>query len=308
MKPAVISIGNIAMGGTGKTPFTVFLARHYIAKGEKVAILSLGYKGKLGYGTNIISDGKTLLHMPPAAADEPYMMAAALAGVNGAAVITGKDRRASYTLAMERFSPDLFLLDDGFQHRRMPRDLDIVLLDHARPFSTGFPFPFGYLREFPSALNRADIVVFTRALSTGMPAGAEKYCRDKKVFYSANKYLAFSSPCGKLPLDCVYGKKAWLMSAIAGPEQFSGQISQLGAVISGHSVFRDHHAYTGKNIKNVTECAKTVGAEILITTQKDFVKIPDEFKPLFIYPDMAVQMLNEGLFEAIDMVAKPERK
>jgi tetraacyldisaccharide 4'-kinase len=301
MKPVIISVGNIAMGGTGKTPFTVFLAKRYMSAGEKVAILSLGYKGKLGYGANIISDGNKIFHSPPYAADEPYMMASALSGENGAVVITGKDRLASYTLATERFAPTVFLLDDGFQHHSLPKDVDIVLLDYAKPFSTGFPFPFGYLREFPSALRRADIIVFTRALAATLPEGAEKHCQGKQIFYCANKYMAFSA---KLPLDYISGKKVWLMSAIAGPVQFGKQIQQLGAVVAGHSVFKDHHFYTEKEIKKVITCAENTGSEILMTTQKDFVKIPEEYKHLFIYPDMSVQMLNQGLFDAIDNIRR----
>ena len=297
MGPAVISVGNIAMGGTGKTPFVIFLARHFISEGERVAILSLGYKGKLGYGTNVISDGREIFYNPPYAADEPYMMAWALAGENGAAVITGKDRRASYNLAVERFSPTLFLLDDGFQYRGISKDIDILLLDYAKP--CGLPFPFGYFREFPSAVRRADVVIFTRATSAGIPVGAEKYCRDKPVFYSSNKYLAFSSGGGKLSLNYILGKRVWLMSAIANPKQFCEQIRLYGAVVSGHSVFRDHYAYGEKEIESVLRSADDSCAEIVITTQKDFVKIPKMYRDKFIYPDLVVNMLNQGLFDLI---------
>jgi len=316
MKPITISVGNIAMGGTGKTPFTIFLAKHYIAEGERVAILSLGYKGKLGYGTNVISDGNEIFYSPPYAADEPYMMAEALRGKNGAVVITGKDRNSSYAVAMQRFAPTVFLLDDGFQCRRMPRDVDIVLLDYIKPFSTGFLFPFGYLREFPSAVKRADIVVFTRAVSVEIPAGTEKYCHGKPVFFSSNKYMAFNMDetgvdgqkgesvsgytDGKLLLDYVSGKRVWLMSAIACPEQFNRQIQSLGAFVSGHSVFKDHHNYAEKEIKEVKNRAADSGAEILITTQKDFAKIPVEHRRSFIYPDMSVQMLNQGFFNTLN--------
>jgi len=327
MKPIIISIGNIAIGGTGKTPFTVFLAKHYIAKGEKVAIISLGYKGKLGYDTNVISDGSKIFHFPPFAADEPYMMASALLGDKGAIVITGKDRSASYTLAMQRFAPTVFLLDDGFQYRRMQKDVDIVLLDYLKPFSNGFPFPFGYLREFPSAVKRADILVFTRAVSAEIPAGTEKYCQGKPVFYSINKYLAFSC-CetflndtdktktsrhgeyaqgnigSKLPLDFVSGKSVWLMSAIAQPKQFKKQIQSLGAFVAGHSVFKDHHTYNIKEIKGITNLAADFGAKVLITTQKDFAKIPLEYRHSFIYPDMSMQMLNQGLFGTIKAIER----
>lgn len=178
----VISIGNISMGGTGKTPVTIMLAKHFISQGKKICILSRGYKGNIGYDTNVISDGENILVGPDKAADEPYMMAV---NCPEAVVITGKERFRSYEYAEKKFKPDIYLLDDGFQHRRMKRDIDIVLLDHKRPASTGWMFPFGYLREPASALKkRADIVIFTRAENTTIPEKkVAKYIEGKPIFF-----------------------------------------------------------------------------------------------------------------------------
>ncbi|MDR2400816.1 MAG: tetraacyldisaccharide 4'-kinase, partial [Deferribacteraceae bacterium] len=183
----MVSVGNIAMGGTGKTPFTIFLAKLFAKTGKKTAVLSRGYKGGLGYSLRVISDGNEIYFTPPLAADEPYMMAQNLPGT---IVITGKDRNKSFSYAMEHFSPppEIFILDDGFQHRKMRRDADILLLDYSNPLSTGFIFPFGYLREFPSAIKRADILVFTRAAARRIPDKAAKYCADKPIFFCNAAY------------------------------------------------------------------------------------------------------------------------
>ena len=279
------------MGGTGKTPFTTFLADMFIREGRKTAILSRGYKGALGYATHIISDGSTIYHTPPEAADEPYMMAVSVPGV---IVITGKDRNKSYNLAVEKFKPSVFILDDGFQHRKMRRDLDIVLLDYTKPLSTGFPFPFGYLREFPSALKRAGIIVFTRATGTEIPPKAAKYCAGKPVYFSEFVYSKFISDNAELAPEALNGKNVWLMSGIAGNNQFGSQILKYAVKVSGHTKFGDHHAYSSDELEKVIKHAKEAGAELIITTQKDFVKIPEAYAPHFIYPVMGINILNQG--------------
>jgi tetraacyldisaccharide 4'-kinase len=287
----VISVGNITMGGTGKTPFTIFLAKLFSGIGKKVAILSRGYKGKLGYDLRVISDGKSIFFEPPLAADEPYMMARNLPGV---IVITGKDRTASLSYALENFSPppEIFLLDDGFQHRKLNRDADILLLDQASPVSTGFVFPFGYLREFPSAINRADMVIFTRSTSRNIPEKVERYCQNKPVFFCDTYYTHFNMMGSAVPLNSLSGKEVWLVSAIANPKQFEKQLLALGLKIVGHSKFPDHYAYTAKDIEKLFVSVRRLGAELLITTEKDFVRIPDELKPAFIYPTLEMRFLN----------------
>jgi tetraacyldisaccharide 4'-kinase len=224
------------------------------------------------------------------------MMARALPGV---AVITGKKRIDSYNLAVSRFGSDVFILDDGFQHRKMPRDKDIVLLDYKRPISTGFPFPFGYLREFPSGLKRADIIVFTRADGTEIPKAARKYCEGKHCFFSTTEYSSFMSSEGRLSVQAFVDKPVWLVSGIARPKEFEKNIRELGAEVCGHSVFQDHHAYTTKELAAVMNKAQGAGAAFLITTEKDSVKIPPELAPVFIYPEMSIKMLNEGIFGVV---------
>ncbi|GAB7140529.1 tetraacyldisaccharide 4'-kinase [Deferribacterales bacterium RsTz2092] len=287
----VISVGNIAMGGTGKSPFTIFLANKYISLGKRVAVLSRGYKGKIGYDTHIISDGTGVEYLtPPLAADEPYMIAKS---VPKAVVITGKDRNKSFQLALERYNTDIFILDDGFQHKKMHRDADIVLLDYNNPISTGFPFPFGYLREFPSGLKRADIIVFTKTKHAVLPEQAVRHCAGKPVFFVDFIYKSFS---GEL------GNSAYLMSGIAHNEQFAKQIGAKGIKVLGHSRYQDHHHYTEKEILATINAAKLAGADNIITTHKDYVKLPQELASHFIYPVLDVEVLNGAetlLFETI---------
>ena len=193
-----ISVGNLVMGGAGKTPHTLLIAGEMIKKGEKVAILSLGYKGKVGYDINVISDGNGgLYHHPPMAADEPYMMAK---NYPEAIVITGKKREQSLSLARDKYGATVAILDDGYQYKKLARDANILLLDHKRPISTGFPFPFGYLREFPSAINRSDIIIFTRAKNDNIPEYRKIVCGVKiKVFVPFKGEQIISIPINSIP-------------------------------------------------------------------------------------------------------------
>ena len=167
----MISVGNITVGGTGKTPATAFIARLLIGRGLKVAVLSRGYGGSMEGETAIVADGRTILLDAGQCGDEPYLLAATVPGLM---VVMGADRYSAGMLAMERLSPDIFLLDDGFQHLRLRRDLDILLVDWARPFGNGRTLPAGLLREPLSAVQRADLVVYTRCpQGPPLPPGGE---------------------------------------------------------------------------------------------------------------------------------------
>ena len=154
----MVSVGNLTVGGTGKTPVTTCLARLLQDRGQRVAILSRGYGGQ-SRGVTCISDGQHLYHKPPEVGEEPYWLARSLPGV---AVNTGACRYAAGLAAWEEFKPDLFLLDDGFQHFQLHRDLDLVLLDAASPFGNGFLLPRGPLREPLTALAAAQALILTR--------------------------------------------------------------------------------------------------------------------------------------------------
>lgn len=293
--PFIISVGNLAMGGTGKTPFTIMLAKYFSSAGEKVSILSRGYRGKLGYDTAVISDGENLLYHPPQAADEPYMMAKALIK-DKVVVITGKDRTESLKTAEETYSSSVCILDDGFQYHKLVKDVDILLLDYKKPISTGFPFPLGYLREFPFSIKRADVVVFTRADSTDIPAKVKKYCINKPTFFCEHVYSGFYHKKER-DLEYIIGKKAWLMSGIANQSQFRKQVEDMGLAVLGATKYNDHHMYSYDDIDKVLKSAAKNNADFIITTEKDMVKIPEGLRDNFCYPMLTINMLNPGLFE-----------
>ncbi|MGA7827882.1 MAG: tetraacyldisaccharide 4'-kinase, partial [Geobacteraceae bacterium] len=156
----VISVGNLSVGGTGKTPMSILVARLLIARGKRVVVLSRGYGGAGGAAVRLVSDGFRILLPASEAGDEPVLLAHSVPGL---IVLTGSDRYRAGLEALKRFNPDIVLLDDGYQHLRLQRDLNILLLNAAKPFGNGWTLPAGLLREPCSALRRADLIVYTRA-------------------------------------------------------------------------------------------------------------------------------------------------
>jgi len=292
----IISVGNISLGGTGKTPMTILLAKHFISEGKKVCILSRGYKGKIGYDTHVISDGQNILIGADKAADEPYMMAK---NCPEAIVITGKERTKSFELAEREFKPDIYLLDDGFQHKRMKRDIDICLLDHKRPVSTGFMFPFGYLREPASALERADIIIFTRAESETIPESVMKYTEGKPVFFSDVKLEGIYDKNGKSDIDYA-GKEVIAFAGIASPKKFFNFLKKLGMKILARKVYSDHHCYCGRETYSIERKATDMEADFIITTEKDYVKLPEDCLDRIMYLKIDIELNDkEGLLKLL---------
>lgn len=292
---AVISVGNLVMGGAGKTPHTIAIANEYLRKGRKVAIISLGYKGLIGYDINVISDGKTFFHKPPLASDEPYMI-----GVNcpGAVVITGKRRQEAIDLARDKFHCDLAILDDAFQYKKAERDANILLLDHKNPVSTGFPFPFGYLREFPCAASRADIIIFTRAKNEEIPDKAKKYIGNQPVFFSVPVTDTIVL-CGReYDANSIKGKKVAAFSAVASNTSFKNSLLSLGMEVVYFKGFRDHSLLSDRSVENILNNGQKRGAEIFLTTEKDFVKLAEDYQPRFGYLKMRVDIKNSDAFFA----------
>lgn len=295
--PPVISVGNISLGGTGKTPFTIMLTQFFQKQGKKVCILSRGYKGKAGYDTTVISDGEQIFLEPPIAADEPYMMAKACPGV---IVITGKERLDSYKLAVEKFQPDVVLLDDGFQHKRMPRDIDILLLDHRSPISTGLPFPFGYLREFPKGIARADIIIFTRASSDTVPKKIEFFIEHQPVFFSDIEFKQIRLFDKVITREEVRGYTAIAFSGIASGGKFKNFLERTGIYVKGSRDFADHHEYKDAEIEKIIAIKQIKNADLILTTEKDFVKIPEKYKEKIGVVEIGLRVNDyPGLFTEI---------
>jgi tetraacyldisaccharide 4'-kinase len=287
----IISVGNISLGGTGKTPMVIKLGEYFIHKGYKTAVISMGYKGKIGYGFNLISDGKNILLNPPLAADEPYLIAIKL---KKAVVATCRDRNLAYKIIYEKFKPDIVLLDDAFQHRKIERDVDIVLLDYQNPISTGFIFPFGYLRQTPSSLRKADIVVFTNADENCIiPEKVINYVYSKPVFF-AKKSLAGVFLNNNLfnYLD----KEFFVFSGLANNRNFINFLTNQNINVAGYKGFSDHHDYTTKDFLYLKKMLLKYKADLLLTTEKDFVKLDDELKKITAAVQIETEIIEEEKF------------
>jgi tetraacyldisaccharide 4'-kinase len=268
----VISIGNITAGGTGKTPMTVLTANGLKAHGFRPAVLSRGYGGRLTTSGNVVSDGANILLSPEEAGDEPVLIAAAAPGIP---VLTGPDRCVSGKLAIEKFGANVLVLDDAFQHRRLFRDVNIVLLDEDRPFGNGRLLPAGPLREPPAALNRADVIVETGILRR--EKGRKKPAVPGSIPVFRARYQPLEIIQGNdnpiLPPSALQGKKVYAFTGIAAPDKFRNTLEELGAKIIKFLAFPDHYFYRQDDVQAIAGEAKVLNAEMLITTEKDGVKL-----------------------------------
>jgi tetraacyldisaccharide 4'-kinase len=267
----VISVGNLTVGGTGKTPVTAWIAAYLQGKGKKVAVLSRGYGGALEGKVAVVSDGVTRLLSPAEAGDEPCLLADALPGL---VVVIGSSRYEAGCLAMERFQPDVFILDDGFQHLKLRRDLNILLFDGKRPFGNGSVFPAGLLREPAAAIDRADLVVFTRADHSS--AKVEQIPEDIPVITSGHRLSGYRSCSGKdiIAFQELNGLKGLAFAGIADPDQFFDSLEKCGVRLVATIAFPDHTDYGEEEIAALAKLKRSSRADYLITTAKDAVKIP----------------------------------
>ncbi len=269
----VISIGNLVVGGAGKTPMTLWIAGMLRQEGFRPAILSRGYGGKARQAVRVVSDGTKICMDVALAGDEPFLLARACPGVP---VLTGRSRAEAGRLARASFGADVFLLDDGFQHRRLARDLDIVLLDAAAPFGNGRLLPAGPLRETPGALGRAHAIVLTRADSGPFPVRAWLAQRfpDTPVFQARHTPVCLRDPAGtSLDPSFLAGKKTYAFAGIARPETFRQTLETLGAAVIGFRAFPDHHPYTEEDLRTIQGEATAGQAACLVTTAKDAVRL-----------------------------------
>ncbi len=274
----VISVGNLTVGGTGKTPVVACLAGLWRDRCKRVAILSRGYGG-LTQNTTRLSDGERLYHQPPEVGEEPYWLARALPGV---AVYTGACRYGAGIAAWDDFKPDLFLLDDGFQHFQLHRDRDLVLLDAASPFGNGYLLPRGPLREPISALNAAQIVILSRFDHERHQANLlaiQKRFPDKTVLTATISPVRVTSyPGGHAELpEAIRHRALMAFAGLARPEVFNETLQYLGVDLKGSRAFPDHHAYTSEEVHNLAAAAQAWGADALITTTKDWARLGERW-------------------------------
>ena len=286
----VISIGNITAGGSGKTPVAIKVAAFLKARGKKVVILSRGYKRKKT-GLVVVSGFAGPLAGQEDAGDEAYLMAIKLKGVP---VIVSADRVEAARRAIKEFSADAVVLDDGFQHLRLARDVNVVLIDAGKRFGTGHLLPRGVLREPLPGLSRADCFMIK-----GLGVPAEIAGAGKPVFNFSYKPSMLRSLDGKqTPLGFLRGKRVAMVSGIAFPESFEATVKELGAAIDKVFIYPDHHAYSKEDVFEIT--AGTVGLDAIVTTEKDVVKLiglwPKEVLLLAVSIEVEIEN-QEGFLE-----------
>ncbi len=295
----VISVGNLTTGGTGKTSLVISLTRFLKDKNHHIAILTRGYKGSLP-GPALITPELDAGQ----AGDEPLMMASELPGVP---VIKGADRYEAglYAGAVARASndvpPGLFILDDGFQHWRLKRDLDILLLSATDPFYLEKLIPVGSLREPLSAMSRADIIVVSKAREV-----PESYEREIRRYNAhAPVYPAWYEACrvvcsatgAAYPVDCLRGKEVFAFAGIGEPYSFRQSLIEAGAVIKGFMEFRDHHMFSQADIGRIKN--KACGLWIL-TTEKDIMRFGDACRKETGFYSLSVEMrTGAGFYEEV---------
>ncbi len=290
----VVSIGNLSCGGTGKTPVVEVFAKTLSQKGRKVAILSRGYRSRdrslwaklrkkfsskrKEVPPRVVSDGKNLLLDSMSAGDEPFMLASNLRNV---VVLVDKDRVKSGLYAIDEFHTDTLILDDGFQYLRLKAHINILLVDSTSPFDNHHVLPRGLLREPIKNIRRADYIFLTK--SDGSPK-----LRHLKSFLRRQNHRAEIIECchrpqylenvfdrgHRMPLSDLKGKKIASISAIANPASFNAFLRELGGEIVLEKHYADHHRYRQQEMIDFVNQAKEAGAEIIMTTEKDAVRMP----------------------------------
>lgn len=277
----VISIGNIVVGGAGKTPMTIYIAGLLNEMKKKALVVSRGYKGKSKKDFLIVSDGENIFSTAEEAGDEPYMMAKQKIFP----VVVGKDRFKAGMKAMDSLRPDVILLDDGFQHLKLARDLDLLLLDYSNPLGNSRFLPAGRLRENTQiSAQRADAVIFTRCYDNDEDSEKIKQvmkhypgCPWFKTFHISFvfKHIIHDQSSEKriTSVKSLNGKKAVLFSGIAKNRSFYHSMEESGVNILDHLEFIDHYRYKEHDILMINRLAEKLGADYILTTEKDWVKL-----------------------------------
>lgn len=294
----VISIGNITVGGTGKTPATIAIAEEAKNRGFVPIILTRGYKGKTK-GPCFVSKGEEPLLSEEDAGDEPLLMAEKLEAIP---IIKGENRYEGGVFALQNLgdlfthSPILFILDDGFQHWKLFRDKDILLIDGKNPFGNKRLLPVGQLREPVSAIKRANIVVITKVdnlvgegkggdvRNQSMTHGKSEFRRlieeirkcNKKapLFFAGHRPLQFLSVRGEIfPMEWAEGKRFFAFSGIGNPESFKQTLLTAGINLKGFKSYRDHYRYATKDIGKIVEQSEKSDADWIVTTEKDIMRL-----------------------------------
>ncbi|MBV9489739.1 MAG: tetraacyldisaccharide 4'-kinase [Verrucomicrobia bacterium] len=324
----VISIGNLTVGGTGKTPVVEKFARALQGGGRRVAILSRGYKSVdtrkkrnwwdrlQGRGVDqpprLVSDGKRVLLDSASSGDEPYMLASNLPGV---AVVVDKNRVKAGLHAITELSADTLLLDDGLQYLDLKHRLDIVLVDRQAPFGNEFLLPRGTLREPPRNLRRAHYIFITKCdgcSNADLIQRIRRYNRTAEIIECTHKPLYLQHVYNKdecLPLSRLQGLYIGALSGIAAPESFEASLRGLGANVELTRRFADHHRYTEKELTNFFQRCVRRDVNAVITTEKDAVRFPtiDPIPLPVLYLRVEIEILggHETWDQCVQRICQP---
>jgi len=290
----VISVGNLTLGGTGKTPVVMMIAEILRGNGRKPGVLSRGYGGSSKNEINIVCDGKNILLSTEIAGDEAVMMAKRLKNVP---ILVGSDRYQTGRYAIKYFGVDTLILDDGFQHLALKRDMNILLFDHQRPFGNGQLFPAGELREPEKEALRADLVCITRYSGSSYPPGInEQLTKGLPVIKSTLRLDSLSNLYNGEVLEVkqLRDKSVSAFSGIANPNDFRKLLEKSGMRLVHYQPFPDHHEYTLNDIKHIEDSARKSGATFILTTEKDAVKINSNSTTLPFYKVALEMEILEG--------------
>jgi len=291
----VISVGNLVVGGAGKTPLTLWLANFLPSIGWNPAILSRGYKRRDAALARVPLTGPSLQRVLQFG-DEPVLMAGKAQPVP---VWVGKNRWQSGSLAIQNDRVDSLILDDGFQHLALARNLDLVLLDAHNPFGNGALLPLGPLREPPAHLERADAIVLTRAEDTEKSRETRskitKLFPGKPVFSCTHhlKGLSVGLEGQPIPLTAFRGKKAVAFAAIARPESFYHLLQKAGIGVTRSFTFPDHHQYQEADMAMLMQAVKESHASFLITTEKDMVRLSPDYQTFTLATAVEIDFHSE---------------
>ena len=291
----VISVGNLAVGGTGKTPVVDWLVKKFQKKGKCPAIVSRGYAGSFGGAVGIVSTGNEICMTAAECGDEPYL----LAKRNPQCPVLIAKKRVDGIKALEKQSNvDVIILDDGFQHRAVNRDVDLVLLDSTRPLGNGWPLPAGNLREFPGALKRADFLLMTRA-------EVQKHSdfMGFQVYNSCHQLVdvAVSLDGCVVPVRQLKNLNLMAFAGIADPESFFVSLVNIGLSLKKKLSFADHADYQSQVLEQLRETAVNVDA--LITTEKDAVKLSADMFKLPCY-QISMNIMIDNSADLFDSLTK----
>ncbi len=281
----VISIGNITVGGTGKTPMTIYVTNLVKRMGYKVVVISRGYKGLAEKTGGIVSDGKTIFMKADKSGDEPFMLANRL---ENTPVVVGKNRFSTGIMALNSFNPDVIVLDDAYQHLKLKRDIDLVLLDNKYPFGNNHLLPRGTLREPISSLMRSNAIILTRSDSTSdmeeesSLSKFKKYTHGKPIFKAIHTPKIYkiikskniiSDKISTYSFDLMRGQKVFAFSGIARNSDFRHVVEGLNCKLKGFTEFPDHHLYSNDDLNNLLQLLNKLKVDFVLTTEKDYVKI-----------------------------------